>query len=113
MLRRPPSSTLFPYTTLFRSADPASGLLVPLRQGTSAECQTVAVHDDEIGVGAHHRKGARQRSLQQRCIVLDTILPASRSGVEDELRLLGGVDEFELQPVADQHIALGSDVQAA
>src|SRR5438034_5150837 len=37
-------------------ADLASSLLVPLCQGTSAECQTVAVHDDQIGVGAHHRK---------------------------------------------------------
>src|SRR2546427_8871263 len=25
MIRRPPRSTLFPYTTLFRSADPATG----------------------------------------------------------------------------------------
>src|SRR3712207_7430454 len=25
MIRRPPRSTLFPYTTLFRSSDPASG----------------------------------------------------------------------------------------
>src|SRR3712207_6967920 len=25
MIRRPPRSTLFPYTTLFRSAEPASG----------------------------------------------------------------------------------------
>jgi len=42
-------------------ADPASSLLVPLRQGTSAERRTVAVHDDEIGVGAHHRQTAGQR----------------------------------------------------
>src|SRR2546430_12685101 len=27
MIRRPPRSTLFPYTTLFRSAGPADGLL--------------------------------------------------------------------------------------
>src|SRR3712207_7439321 len=26
MIRRPPRSTLFPYTTLFRSVDPGSGL---------------------------------------------------------------------------------------
>src|SRR5256885_13920174 len=29
MIRRPPRSTLFPYTTLFRSADPAPGPLQP------------------------------------------------------------------------------------
>src|SRR5260370_19021891 len=30
MIRRPPRSTLFPYTTLFRSHTPASGPLGPL-----------------------------------------------------------------------------------
>src|SRR3989442_598006 len=30
MIRRPPRSTLFPYTTLFRSADPGGHWLVPL-----------------------------------------------------------------------------------
>src|SRR5688572_32455032 len=31
MIRRPPRSTLFPYTTLFRSLLPGHGALVPLR----------------------------------------------------------------------------------
>src|SRR3712207_7807332 len=31
MIRRPPRSTLFPYTTLFRSALHADGLLPPLK----------------------------------------------------------------------------------
>src|SRR5256885_10312436 len=30
MIRRPPRSTLFPYTTLFRSAALAAGLLAPI-----------------------------------------------------------------------------------
>src|SRR3712207_8535745 len=36
MIRRPPRSTLFPYTTLFRSDDPLDALLV-LQQGHQAE----------------------------------------------------------------------------
>src|SRR2546430_11628722 len=32
MIRRPPRSTLFPYTTLFRSADLACHLVAPLAQ---------------------------------------------------------------------------------
>src|SRR5437660_9265725 len=36
MLRRPPRSTLFPYTTLFRSLGRAEG---SLRPGLSADCQ--------------------------------------------------------------------------
>src|SRR3989454_5465302 len=45
MIRRPPRSTLFPYTTLFRSRDPgehdpagpAADHLVPVDEGTEAE----------------------------------------------------------------------------
>src|SRR5688572_32331791 len=43
MIRRPPRSTLFPYTTLFRSADQragvarAQGFLPELKAGVSAE----------------------------------------------------------------------------
>src|SRR3712207_7254261 len=37
MIRRPPRSTLFPYTTLFRSEDPASMTYVAMKQRDSAE----------------------------------------------------------------------------
>src|SRR3712207_7474457 len=33
MIRRPPRSTLFPYTTLFRSADPGLQALGPVHRG--------------------------------------------------------------------------------
>src|SRR5438067_8224835 len=36
MIRRPPSSTLFPYTTLFRSQEPFGRLLQTLIVGVSA-----------------------------------------------------------------------------
>src|SRR5476651_366828 len=45
MIRRPPRSTLFPYTTLFRSR-------LALRQGRAA--RTLALHD------AHHRRRDRK-----------------------------------------------------
>src|SRR5256885_13570747 len=36
MIRRPPRSTLFPYTTLFRSSDPGGSVTnVQFRQGTT------------------------------------------------------------------------------
>src|SRR5713101_5682639 len=93
-------------------ANAASGLLVPLRQCAGAESEMVAMHDDEIGIGAHHRKSARQRPPQQRRIILEAVLPARRTGVEDELCLFGGFDKLERQPFADPGIALRSDVQA-
>src|SRR3712207_8649931 len=34
MIRRPPRSTLFPYTTLFRSPEPRCGLLADRCEGT-------------------------------------------------------------------------------
>src|SRR6478736_10440381 len=40
MIRRPPRSTLFPYTTLFRSVGPRGG---------------AAVHDAQLGHGLEHR----------------------------------------------------------
>src|SRR2546426_9044804 len=42
MIRRPPRSTLFPYTTLFRSTGEASLL--------SEQCEGVLIVGDEVGV---------------------------------------------------------------
>src|SRR3712207_7494490 len=67
MIRRPPRSTLFPYTTLFRSAD--DGKVEPLAEaeaspnGRDAIEADAAAHRVEIGVAAArdrrvHRHGA-------------------------------------------------------
>src|SRR5260221_14695066 len=53
MIRRPPRSTLFPYTTLFRSPDS------PCMTSTSCEPRT-RVH--LIGTGARDRKSTRLNS---------------------------------------------------
>src|SRR5256885_12566455 len=49
MIRRPPRSTLFPYTTLFRSAD---------RAGAADPCALPAVHRPDalagLAAGPHH-----------------------------------------------------------
>src|SRR2546430_14529119 len=49
MIRRPPRSTLFPYTTLFRSRGPADGRDQLLRRGLVA--LEVQLHDLVIGLG--------------------------------------------------------------
>src|SRR5262245_62460248 len=58
MIRRPPSSTLFPYTTLFRSgpvrsASPASRSWVAsaIRQSASYEAQAFVAIDRDDGAG--------------------------------------------------------------
>src|SRR3712207_7242950 len=74
MIRRPPRSTLFPYTTLFRSVPPGHGFQVPfggalpgvLRQhapvaglGEAAPAAGVACHGEEAG---RDRKSTRLNS---------------------------------------------------
>src|SRR2546430_12057751 len=43
MIRRPPRSTLFPYTTLFRSLDVATALLPQVVQGTATGAELVSL----------------------------------------------------------------------
>src|SRR3712207_7467779 len=61
MIRRPPRSTLFPYTTLFRSF---AGDDVDRPRGEPAE-----ELDDELGrlleIGGHHRDVVSARELQR------------------------------------------------
>ena len=51
-------------------------------------------------------------ALQHRLVILDPVVPSRRAGIEDELGVLGGLDELEVEPLADLEIALGADVQA-
>src|SRR3712207_7743747 len=52
MIRRPPRSTLFPYTTLFRSpSDALSRLLVCARRGRSTPAARHPPGDREVVVG--------------------------------------------------------------
>src|SRR2546422_4025896 len=50
MIRRPPRSTLFPYTTLFRSAASAVSALIPLLKDTDPEIRRLSAYAlGEIG----------------------------------------------------------------
>ena len=71
------------------------------------------MHDDEIGIGANHRKTAVQRIPQQRLVILNAVVPTCRSRIEDELRFLRRFDEFKTEPFADLRVALGADMQAS
>src|SRR3712207_6949257 len=66
MIRRPPRSTLFPYTTLFRSG---GGLLLRLDVlGAQVHQDRGDVDRDRAGVvaGAAQRRGVRQRGVVDR-----------------------------------------------
>src|SRR2546426_3629751 len=72
MIRRPPRSTLFPYTTLFRSRRPEQGFLILVRleagdaqQGGRGPARAVERHET-IGVVAvrHPRTGQDRKSTR-------------------------------------------------
>ena len=48
MIRRPPRSTLFPYTTLFRSAVEIDKSLIPILQDTLSEYNNVEVINEDV-----------------------------------------------------------------
>src|SRR3712207_7736216 len=63
MIRRPPRSTLFPYTTLFRSAPVATSPLSPVPCNGSHMRRLPNFHRSGPNVGFHTRYG---RSAQDR-----------------------------------------------
>src|SRR2546430_7319026 len=60
MIRRPPRSTLFPYTTLFRSLDEALATLVTRLDGEAAH----ATGPQKAIIGAHRRSEEHTSELQ-------------------------------------------------
>src|SRR5256885_3853630 len=72
MIRRPPRSTLFPYTTLFRSVGALQGVGVLRPQGGPAEPQRLLVESQRlvplpgglVGVGQVVHAGQRVRVLR-------------------------------------------------
>src|SRR3712207_8766634 len=65
MIRRPPRSTLFPYTTLFQSSRQGSALLCPRTSRTRCSLEGRASHaaDDQQH---HHRSEEHTSELQSR-----------------------------------------------
>src|SRR5256885_8822515 len=78
MIRRPPRSTLFPYTTLFRS-DPG-GAWPPLesrhcRRGTRPDCRPcAATHQPECCLNATPRSEEHTSELQSPCNLVCRLL---------------------------------------
>src|SRR2546422_11564260 len=64
MIRRPPRSTLFPYTTLFRSAVAALGISLlndKMRQGRISAWLDLEQHKEGVGYQAYHAMLALDR----------------------------------------------------
>src|SRR3712207_705949 len=115
MIRRPPRSTLFPYTTLFRS--PANVAQLPLlhrRWGRSLcpEQEGLLLARDERRPPARLGRGAGGRSSGRRCRARLARVAAPRSLARG--RLLGlhlRPDEAVLEVVADEPACLHQRVR--
>src|SRR5256885_3482492 len=96
MIRRPPRSTLFPYTTLFRSPHQSDGI--------PPECPAHAVHRTGLRRGRH---GAAQRSeehtseLQSPCNLVCRLLLEKKKNKQLPLQLLLTSDDSIAWPVHD------------
>src|SRR5256885_10549316 len=84
MIRRPPRSTLFPYTTLFRSlqgvVDRVNQRLAagddPVAVAADAQREMVSIHPfaDGNGMDAHHRSEEHTSELQSPCNLVCRLL---------------------------------------
>src|SRR3712207_8325325 len=57
MIRRPPRSTLFPYTTLFRSGQAAEAIKIPARRFCSVADEHAVVRHASAQLAARARRG--------------------------------------------------------
>src|SRR3989441_12116300 len=77
MIRRPPRSTLFPYTTLFRSVFRAAGLGLPARAELTWIPSSSSSNSTPVGVGA---TGTARSSAQQ-----STRMGRNRQGCSNDI----------------------------
>src|SRR2546430_10040131 len=66
MIRRPPRSTLFPYTTLFRSGSGCGSVVSSAGGGTGCGCFCCAAA--RIGTLAHARRPTKSRATNLRFV---------------------------------------------
>src|SRR5438445_2953639 len=61
MIRSPPSSTLFPYTTLFRSLPPPAVIFQGPQQATRDHAKAARLNDAETGISPQQPQERKQR----------------------------------------------------
>src|SRR2546430_5515950 len=93
MIRRPPRSTLFPYTTLFRSPRPKSWLTT----NGQVRCERAYSHCRHCGSGhfpfdaANGLESDRLSAGLRPLVCLAGVLESFRDGADDILRRFAGV----------------------
>src|SRR2546430_12865337 len=84
MIRRPPRSTLFPYTTLFRSQLRRQALLHPgQQQGMPAQLQEPAVHRHRVHTAHPERSEEHTSELQSQSNLVCRLLLEKKKKKKD------------------------------
>src|SRR5256885_3396901 len=97
MIRRPPRSTLFPYTTLFRSFPPRTYVIEIVSPGCLALTVAISAFTDEIflpsiAVNALIRSEEHTSELQSPCNLVCRLLLEKKKSRIDIRALLATVD---------------------
>src|SRR3712207_4036102 len=82
MIRRPPRSTLFPYTTLFRSAEPRKGATLDMESAIKATEELCERYG--LRVDPHARVADLSVGVRQRVEILKTLYRDARILILDE-----------------------------
>src|SRR3712207_8294555 len=101
MIRRPPRSTLFPYTTLFRSALAHHVAVEPGRAERVFGDHPSRGEDDEIGIGAagrfgragEDRKSTRLNSQSRQYLVCRLLLEKKKRLTVDALSVVARMEQ--------------------
>src|SRR2546430_13404980 len=110
MIRRPPRSTLFPYTTLFRSQVPQLGtgeVRVLERRRVAVELLPVGLGEQRLDLLEHRRARIRRQDLElrERRSEIDRVVDRRRDRVPGVLQEAEDVeprrDDAELAAVRD------------
>src|SRR2546430_4137342 len=102
MIRRPPRSTLFPYTTLFRSDAPVGDQALEREARHFAPHRVEARHDDRIG---RDRKSTRLNSSHSQISYAVFCLKKKKKKQEDVINVLKLVHIVRLTTQSDVSVS--------
>src|SRR5258705_4585403 len=95
MIRRPPRSTLFPYTTLFRSPDPAAARTTPAPTASPDPASTAqppdsnGTHNSHVNASNATRSEEHTSELQSlRHLVCRLLLEKKKNETDDDVEFL-------------------------